>query len=70
MCGPPDFAALNTCIAHLVELSAAGIATYSVCKAASHVRKRRPGRTRPAANALRAAPATLLVEGSNEHQDS
>jgi hypothetical protein len=41
MCGPPDFGALNTCLIRLAELSAAGLATYSVCKAASLARKLR-----------------------------
>jgi hypothetical protein len=39
MCGPPDFGALNTCLIRLAELSAAGLATYSVCRAASLARK-------------------------------
>lgn len=32
MCGPADFGALYTSIIHLAELSAVGLASYSVCK--------------------------------------
>lgn len=65
MCGPADFGALHTCIVHLAELSAAGVATYSVCTTASLCRKLRPRPRRPHERALRTIPGRLAAEASS-----
>jgi len=67
MCGPPDFAALDTCIIRLAELSAAGLGTYSVYKTASLCRQLRPKRQKQEARALRSAPGGPAAEGFGGH---
>jgi hypothetical protein len=64
MCGPPDFAALETCITRLTELSAFGLATYSVCKTAALCRTLRRQREEPAADAARKGADLLPAECS------
>lgn len=65
MCGPADFEALSTCITRVAELSAAGLTTYSVCKAASLCRELRPNREKRKESGLRNAPGKLVAEGSS-----
>lgn len=69
MCGPADFAALNTCIIHLAELSVAGLATYSVCKTASVCRELRTKRTPPKETA-RDLPGRLIAENPSGHPNA
>ena len=70
MCGPPDFEALATCMTRLVELSAAGLATYSVCRTASLARELRRRRARREDKPLPDLPGRLAVEGSRGHSDA
>ena len=70
MCGFTDFEALNTCITRLAELSAAGAATYSVCKAVSLCRELRPGQEQRQEPASRDVPGRLAVEGSSGPTDT
>lgn len=67
MCGPPDFAALETCIIRLAGLSAAGLGTYAVCQTASLCRKLGPKREKQEERASQVAPARLAAEGHNGH---
>jgi hypothetical protein len=70
MCGPPDFAALGTCIIRLAELSAAGLATYSVCKTASLGRELRPKREELAEDTPRKGSDRLAPECSSGHSNA
>ena len=70
MCGPPDFAALSTCITRLAELSAAGLTTYSVCKTVSLCRELRPKRRKRAQRAPQNAVGNLAAEGSGGQPDA
>jgi hypothetical protein len=66
MCGPPDFAALDLCVARLTALSTVGLATYSVCKAAALRRKlgpRDPVREEQSEPAPRRAPIAETRHG-------
>lgn len=65
MCGPPDFVALDVCITRLAELSAAGLATYSVCKTATLCRGLRSRRKKLGKSALPNGPGSLAAEGPN-----
>ena len=65
MCGPADFEALHVCITRLALLSAAGLATYSVRKAASPGRPALPEQ-REQRDSVRQEPADrLAAEGSS-----
>lgn len=70
MCGPPDFEALHTCVTRLVELSAAGFATYSVCRAASLACALRRRREQRDEKTLLDLPGRLAAEGSRGHADA
>ena len=70
MCGPPDFAALETCIIRLAELSAAGLGTYAVCRTASLCRELGPKRGKRQKKALQDTPARPLAEGPNAHPNT
>ena len=63
MCGPPDFAALGTCVTHLAELSAAGLATYSICKATSLRRELARDREEREERAVRHGRGRPVTEG-------
>jgi hypothetical protein len=63
MCGPPDFAALHTCITRLVELSAAGLGTYSAYRAASLCRAGRLKQEDPEQRTWQGVPGRLAPEG-------
>ena len=65
MCGPADFAALNTCVTHLAGLSAAGLTAYSACKAAALRRELRRRQDKQRKRALPNGPGQLAAEGSN-----
>jgi len=70
MCGPPDFAALGTCAIHLAELSAAGLATYSVCKATSLCRELARERPEQEESALRNGRGRPVAEGLGGHSNA
>jgi len=67
MCGPPDFAALETCVMRLAELSAAGLGTYAVCRTARLCRSlvRQPGWRQE--RTLQDTPARLAPEAPHVH---
>lgn len=67
MCGPANFDALYACITRLAELSAAGVATYSVCKTVSLCRELRAAREQ---RDLPGASGEPAVEGSSGHSDA
>ena len=70
MCGPPDFAALHTCITRLVELSAAGLGTYSVYQVASLYRAHRLKQEDPEQRTWRGVPGRLAPEGLSGHPNT
>jgi len=67
MCGPADFGALHTSIVHLAELSAVGLAGYSVCKTNVLWRRLRRKQEKREQSTLRDLPAGLAAEGSTGH---
>ncbi|HUU83345.1 MAG TPA: hypothetical protein VM243_07560 [Phycisphaerae bacterium] len=70
MCGPPDFAALETCVIRLAELSAAGLGTYAVCQTAAMCRGFASGRGKRQKKTSPHPPARPVAEGPNDHLDT
>ena len=70
MCGPADFGALHTSIVHLAELSAVGLASYSVCKVGALFRDLRREQDKRDRNALQDQPAGLAAESSSGRPDA
>ena len=70
MCGPADFGALHTSIVHLAELSAVGLASYSVCKARALCRDFRRDQDERDPTTVQDQPAGLAAEGSGGCADA
>ena len=70
MCGPADFGALYTSIVHLAELSAVGLASYSVCKAGVVCRDLRQEQDERDQSTRPDLPGGLAPEGASGQPDT